>query len=147
MKYVDFPKQFVWKDKEWKVRKASFDTIGRVHSINPAAGDVFYLRILLHYDHCIGKTSFADLRTYEMELCETYQEVCRLLGLFQDDKEWDEVLTEGSITKLSSALRELYITITILLFSMPAKPKELFESKFWNGQMTLFLKQRRKDSN
>ena len=61
-------------------------------------------------------------------MCESYQEVCRQLGLLQDDKEWDEVLTEGSITKLSSALRELFITI--LLFSMPADPKQLFNHHY-----------------
>ena len=61
-------------------------------------------------------------------MCETFQEVCRLLGLLQDDKEWDEALTEGSITKLCPALRELFTTI--LLFSMPANPKELFENHF-----------------
>ena len=61
-------------------------------------------------------------------MCESYQEVCRHLGLLQDDKEWDEVLTEGSITKLSSALRELYVTI--LLFSMPADPKQLFDDHY-----------------
>ena len=61
-------------------------------------------------------------------MCESYQEVCRHLGLLQDEKEWDDVLSEGSITKLSFALRELYITI--LLFSMPADPKQLFESHY-----------------
>jgi hypothetical protein len=134
--YVDFPKKFVWKEKKWNTRKAAFDTIGRVHSIHPAGGDVFYLRMLLHHDHCMGKTSFDDLKTLEGEICESYQEVCRLLELLQDDKEWDDVLTEGSITKLSSALRELFVTI--LLFSMPANPKELFENHYleWTDDFT-----------
>ena len=127
-KYVDFPKKFVWKEKEWKPRKSAFDTIGRVHSVNPAAGDVFYLRMLLHNDHCTGKVSFEDLRTVDGEICETYQEACRLLGLLQDDKEWDEVLNDGSVTKLCPALRELYTTI--LLFSMPANPRELFDNHY-----------------
>ena len=128
IKYVDFPKKFVWKDKTWRERKSAFDTIGRVHSINPAAGDVFFLRMLLHHDHSRGKTSFQDLKMVGGESCETYQEVCRLLGLLQDDKEWDEALTEGSITKLCPALRELYTTI--LLFSMPSNPRELFENHY-----------------
>ena len=128
LKYVDFPKQCVSKDKEWKSRKAALDTIGRVHSIHPAAGDVFYLRMLLHHDHCMGKVSFTELRKVDSQICESYQEVCRQLGLLQDDKEWDEVLKEGSITKLSSALRELFTTI--LLFSMPGNPKELFEEHY-----------------
>ena len=128
VKYVDFPKKCVWKEKEWRTRKAAFDTIGRVHSIHPAAGDVFYLRMLLHQDHCMGKMSFDELRTVNGEMSESYQEICRQLGLLQDDNEWDEVLKEGSVTKLSSALRELFTTI--LLFSMPANPKQLFEDHF-----------------
>ena len=84
----------------------------------------------------MGKASFKDLRTFEGTVCETYQEVCRLLGLLQDDKEWDDVLTEGAATKLSSALRELFVTI--LLFSMPANPKELFETHYleWTDDFT-----------
>ena len=56
---------------------------------------------------------------------ESYQEVCRLLGLLQDDLEWEEVLRDGALTQMCSALRELFVTI--LLFCMPANPKELFE--------------------
>ena len=128
VKYVDFPKKFVWKDKAWRERKSAFDTIGRVHSVNPAAGDVFFLRMLLHHDHSKGKSGFQNLKEVDGAMCETFQEVCRLLGLLQDDKEWDEALTDGSITKLCPALRELFTTI--LLFSLPANPKELFENHF-----------------
>ena len=87
VKYVDFPKQFVWKQKEWRVRKSAFDTIGRVHAMNPAAGDVFFLRILLHHEHSAGKVSFQDMKTVEGEEKETYQDVCRVLGLLQDDQD------------------------------------------------------------
>ena len=96
--------------------------------MNPLAGDVFYLRMLLHTDHCKGKVSFDDLRTVNGESQETYQEVCRILGLLQDDQEWDEILTEGAVTKMCPSLRELFTTI--LLFCSPANPKELFEKHF-----------------
>ena len=130
VKYVDFPKKFVWdsKDKFWKQRKAAFDTIGRVHAMNPLAGDVFFLRMLLHTDHCKGKKCFDDLKTVNGKCQETYQEVCRLLGLLQDDREWDEILTEGAVTKMCSSLRELFTTI--LLFCSPANPRILFEKHF-----------------
>ena len=59
---------------------------------------------------------------------ESYHEVCRVLGLLQDDNEWDEALTEGSLTKMSSALRELFITIVI--FCQPASPKDLFDRHY-----------------
>ena len=128
IRYVDFPKKCVWIEKQWRIRKRAFDTIGRVHAMNPAAGDVYFLRMLLHHDHCAGKGSFQELKTVDGQIQESYQEVCRLLGLLQDDKEWDKVLTEGSVTKLSSALRELFITI--LMFCEPANPKTLFEDHF-----------------
>ena len=67
--------------------------IGRVHTVNPLAGEAFYLRILLHNNHCRGKTSFQAMRTLENgKVCETYQEVCRELGLLRDDLEWQQVL-------------------------------------------------------
>ena len=82
VKYVDFPKSFTWQstNKKWKIRKGAFDTIGRVHSIHPAAGDVFFLCMLLHHDQCKGCTSYENLRTVNGNLLETYQEVCRALG-------------------------------------------------------------------
>ena len=124
--YVDFPEHFTWKDKEWNQRKRGpSDTIGRIHVVNPAAGDVYYLRMLLHHDHCKGKKGFEDLRTIDGHTLETYQEVCRVLGLLQDDREWDEALEEGSLTLMSASLRELYVTI--LMFCMPASPRDLFE--------------------
>ena len=96
--------------------------------MNPLAGDVFYLRMLLHHDHCKGKKSYEDLRTVDGNCLETYQEVCRVLGLLQDDKEWEEVLSEGAATKMSSALRELFVII--LMFCYPANPLELFNKYF-----------------
>ena len=121
--YVDFPKKFVWdKDtKEWRERKQESDTIGRVHSVTPAAGDVFYLRVLLHHSHCKGKTSFKNLMTINRRKKESFQEVCRELGLLQDDKEWDLALAEGAATQMCPALRELFITI--LLFCNPGNTK------------------------
>ena len=140
--YIDFPTQFTYdkKDKEWKPRKRTSYTIGRVHSVNPAAGDVFYLRILLHHDHCKGKTSFKDLRTVsgEEEPCDTYKEVCRRLGLLQDDREWSEALTEAAATGMCPQLRELYVTI--LLYCEPANPKQLFEDH-WEQWVDDFQRQ------
>ena len=96
--------------------------------MNPLSGDVFFLRMLLHTDHCKGKKSFDDLRTVNGECIETYQEVCRLLGLLQDDREWDEIVTEGAMTNMCVSLRELFTTI--LLFCSPANPRDLFEKHF-----------------
>ena len=142
VKYVDFPKHFTWDSgtKTWKERKGAFDTIGRVHSIHPASGDLFFLRMLLHHDHCKGCTSFNNLKKVNGILLETYQDVCRAMGLLQDDNEWGEVLTDGALTKMCPALRELFVTI--LLFCLPANPKELFE-KHWKEWIDDFEKEAR----
>ena len=130
IKYVDFPESLTWNTgkKQWNWRKNVSDTIGRIHSVHPAAGEVYYLRMLLHHDHSKGKRSFEHLKSVDGVVQESYQEVCRQLGLLQDDREWDEALAEGALTAMPSSLRELYVII--VLFCMPANPKELFNNHY-----------------
>ena len=83
-----------------------------LQTVNPLAGETFYLRMLLHHDHCRGKDSFADLRILDNgEQCETYKEVCREPGLLKDDQEWHTVLEESAITKLCPQICELFVVI------------------------------------
>ena len=83
----------------------------------------------MHHDHCRGKLSFDDLKLLDNgRICETYQEVCRELGLLRDDLEWHRVLEESEVTKLCQQIRELFIVI--LMFCQPANPKGLFD-EFW----------------
>ena len=125
--YVDMPQSYTFRDKEWKIRRRGF-SIGRVHTVNPLAGDVFYLRILLHHNHSRGKTSFEDLLEVDGQVLESYQAVCRELGLLSDDQEWSTVLTEAAGTQLCPQIRALYVVF--LLFCQPAHPKKLFDD-FW----------------
>ena len=131
-KYADMPKKNVYdkKTKKWRGRKRGVDTvIGRVHTVNPIAGDVYYLRILLHDDFCRGKTSFQDMLTLQDgTVKETYKAVCLELGLLSDNSEWRRALEESAITATSPQLRELYIII--LMFCMPSNPRELFDEFF-----------------
>ena len=70
------------------------------------------------------------MRTLENgNVCETYQEVCRELGLLRDDQEWQQVLEEASGTQLPAQLRELYVII--LMFCQPSNPCSLF-NEFWS---------------
>ncbi len=135
-KYIDFPKEFTWipNQKTWRVRRTGKGgTIGRIHTIHPLSGDEFYLRILLHHDHCKGAASFIDLRTIDGELCDTYKEVCRWLGLLRDDNEWHDALNEAALTKSCPKIRDLFVTI--LLFCEPSNPLQLFQqhvSEWWD---------------
>ena len=105
LRYVDMPTKFTYnkKDKVWKKRAEGrkCDTLGRVDNVHPAAGDRFYLRMLLNSDHCKGKIGFDDLKTVpgETKACNTYQEACQKLGMLQDDHEWEMVLEEATSTR------------------------------------------------
>ena len=126
-KYIDMPESYTFRDKEWHVRKRGL-SIGRVHTVNPLAGDVFYLRMILHNDHSRGKTSFDDLLEVDGIQYDSYQAVCRQLGLLSDDQEWSMVLQEAAGTQMCSQIRALYVII--LMFCNPADARTLFED-FW----------------
>ena len=131
LKYVDMPKDYTWnkKSKKWKIRSQHSGTIGRVDNIHPAAGDSFYLRMLLNSEHCKGKTSFVDLRTVGGgQPCETYKETCQKLGMLQTDLEWEKALEDASHNRSCVNIRLLYVTI--IVWCAPANPRALFD-KFW----------------
>ena len=130
LRYVDMPKKYTWNKqrKTWKKRVNKSDTIGRVDNVHPAAGDSFYLRMLLNSDYCKGKQGFQDLRTVDTEICATYKEACEKLGMLQDDHEWEIVLEEAGSNTSCSNIRNLYVTIA--LWCEPANPKALFD-QFW----------------
>jgi hypothetical protein len=131
--YCDFPRHFTFdkREKMWNPRVRSqggFPTVGRVHAVHPNAGDIFYLRLLLHNEHAKGKRSFSELRTANGVEYQTFQEACRTLGLLDDDSEWDQALNEASHTGMPSQLRRLFCVLVV--FCNPADPKGLFE-KYW----------------
>ena len=45
--YINFPKYFIFEKGKWKIRKQGTETIGRIFTIHPSAGELFYLRMLL----------------------------------------------------------------------------------------------------
>ena len=134
LRYVDMPTKYTYskKEKKWNKRsdKRKCDTLGRVDNVHPAAGDRFYLRLLLNSDQCKGCGSFEKLRTLPeaKEPCESYQEACRLLGLLQDDREWEMALEEAAATRTCS--NQIGLFVTIALFNNPANPQALF-NQFW----------------
>ena len=129
--YIEMPEQHVYdkKEKEWRLRKRGAPSVGRVHQINPVAGDVYYLRVLLHDDHSSGKTSFEDMLTLpDGRVCETYKQVCLELGLLDDDAEWHGLFESLALTSLCHQLRETFVIV--IMFENPADPLALFE-EFW----------------
>ncbi|CAN1242016.1 ATP-dependent DNA helicase PIF1 [Linum perenne] len=92
--YSDITHAFVWdkQSSQWVIRKKGF-VIGRIASIPPRSGDVFYLRMLL--TKIPGALSFEQLRTVNGHLYQTYQQACQALGLLSNDTEWNDVMMEN----------------------------------------------------
>jgi len=129
--YPDFPQFCVWNtnSKMWTKRQKhqQFTTIGRVYNVHPLMGELYYLRLLLHNKHSLGARSFSELKTLPNGLTvTTYQEVCRQLGLLQEDGEWHQALEEASFMQTPHMIRELFCLI--LQWCNPSDPTALFET-------------------
>lgn len=126
--YMDFPCHWVWNKAErvWTRRKHG-NTIGRMYSISPVAGEQFYLRTLLTI--CKGCKSFEDLRTFDGVLYPTFKAACLARGLLESDDEWCMCLQEAAFQKNGRQLRQLFVII--LVFYEPIYPRQLWE-KFSN---------------
>ncbi|CAN1831046.1 ATP-dependent DNA helicase PIF1 [Linum perenne] len=104
--YSEITHAFTW-DKQasyWVPRKKGF-AIGRVRSIPPRGGDVFYLRMLLC--KIPGALSFEHLRTVNGILCKDYQTACQALGLLSNDDEWHSVMAEVTRWAMPPLIRSL----------------------------------------
>ena len=58
--FLEFPEFFVYNKSQWTLRRQTHSAVGYMPSIQPAAGELHYLRTLLTFVK--GATSFEDLR-------------------------------------------------------------------------------------
>jgi hypothetical protein len=122
--YAAFPEGYTWDSKAWKARAhpgighGGTGAIGRIYFVSPRAGEKYFLRVLLH--HVTGASSFADIRTVDGVVCETFKDACVRRGLLQDDQEWDRCLAEAALTESPASLRSLFAII--LDFNTPKEP-------------------------
>ncbi|XP_015959922.1 uncharacterized protein LOC107483819 [Arachis duranensis] len=98
--YMEYPKKFVYcsNSREWKPRQRGF-SIGRLSFAHPAAGELFYIRILLNVQR--GCTSFRSIRTVNSVTYGTFQEACSAMGFLIDDKEYVSAIKE--VAEIASA--------------------------------------------
>src|SRR5436305_591507 len=95
-------------------------------------------------------TSFENLRTINGILYPSFKEACIVLGLLQDDEEWDQCLKEAGQVQTGAQLRKLFATL--LLFCELTRPEILWEKhisalsddilfqvRYDSGNMTLEL--------
>ncbi|XP_074097687.1 uncharacterized protein LOC141526552 [Cotesia typhae] len=96
--------------------------LGRVYTVHPGNAECIYLRLLLH--EIRGPTSFNDLKTVEGVEHPTFQATCRVLGLLEDDINWDRTLEEASIFDSPYKIRELFAIM--LVFCQVGDPIKLW---------------------
>ena len=89
--YVDFPTDWVWYKDEKKLKKRqSGKSIGKLIYIYLAAGELYYMRLLLN--EIRGSTCYEDLKTVNGMVYSTFQEAYEVLGLLGNDQEWTNAL-------------------------------------------------------
>ena len=111
----------------WLKRKndaPAINVIGRMYSASPRDREKFCLRSLLL--HVRGASSYADLKTYNGVVYDTFQEACLARGLLENDGEWDRALSEGVALLMPQQCRQLFVTI--MTHCQPSDPKQLWET-------------------
>ncbi|CAM9437982.1 unnamed protein product [Laminaria digitata] len=82
----------------------------RVNFCKPDAGDVWYLRLLLHH---IASSGWEDIRTVHGILHDTHNEAARQRGLVQDHEEYNIAFEEAIDFSAPRELRTLLVTLII----------------------------------
>jgi hypothetical protein len=112
--YAEIPIHFVWNpnNNEWLPTKQRGDfKLTRIHSVSPRQRELFFMRLLLL--NVRGPTSFADLRTVNCQVCDTYEQVAVLRHIVQNDDEWLQCLEEAVIHFFPNQLRQLFASILV----------------------------------
>nr|GEW08518.1 DNA helicase [Tanacetum cinerariifolium] len=123
--YLNFPSEFVWyaDGKYWRRRRRiNKSLIGRLTYVHPAAGDLFYLRMLLC--HQTGCKSLPGIQLVNDVVYPTCRAACEALGLLEDDQEWEITLQEAGLTATPTELRTLLAHI--LTFCQVSHPVRLW---------------------
>ena len=123
--YSEFPNKFVYdrKTRTWTERKPGF-SVGRITSVSPSSGELYYLRILL--TKIRGPTSFDDIKKVEGVIHKTFKEACFARGLLKDDREYIAAIQEASTWSLGHSLRKLFVSM--LLCGVIKQPASVWAS-------------------
>lgn len=125
--YCDFLKEWTWdtSSRTWRKRTPA-PKIGRMYYVHPAAGELYYLRMLLMIVK--GAQSYADMRTFNGVVYATYREACEARGILEGDNEWHLLFDEAIQIASSYQLRQLFVIV--VLFCSVSNVRGLFD-KYW----------------
>ena len=134
--YCDVPKYYTWdaSEKVFKRRVQgktvpgyptirATDALGRVYTVHPNNFECFFLRLLLHTIR--GPTSYEVLRTVNRRICATFREACQIMGLLEDNAQWNATMAEAAIVQSPARLRNLFVIL--LLACGPSNPGQLWD--------------------
>ncbi|KAK4521041.1 Isochorismatase domain-containing protein [Mucor velutinosus] len=123
--YQQFPEHMTWKEKKpkrWEARRTDTMSIGRMYYCSPAAGERYYLRLLLTVVR--GATSFSHLRTVNNHEYATFREACMMLHLIEDDGEWTRAFEEAATFASGYAMRSMFVSA--LMFNSLVSPVQIW---------------------
>jgi hypothetical protein len=125
--YCDFPKEWSWDSSNrcWRQRTPCAK-IGRMYYVHPTAGELYYLRMLLMIVK--GAKNYADVRTFDNRVYNTFREACEARGLLEGDNEWNLLFDEAIVSASAYQLRQLFVTV--VLYCSVGNVRALFD-KYW----------------
>jgi len=97
---------YVWKPRTLLKR---FTPLGRMYEFHIRKGDIFYLRVLL--SHVRGPTCFDDVLLYDDVQHTTFKDAAIARGLFRNDAEWYNVLTQVAGFSTAKRLRHVFVSL------------------------------------
>jgi len=97
-----------------------------MYYVHPAAGELYYLRMLLMIIK--GATNYPDVRTFNNRVYSTFREACEARGLLESDNEWSLLFDEAIVSASAYQLRHLFVTV--VLFCSVSDVSALFD-KYW----------------
>jgi hypothetical protein len=105
------------------MRKRGF-AIDRMYYAHPTSDERYYLRMLLNYVK--GATSHEHLRTMDVIEHDTFKNACIVMGLLEDDNEWNQALEEVGIWALGRQLCDMFASM--LMFYEVTNPRQLWDA-------------------
>ncbi|OSX74278.1 hypothetical protein BU14_0297s0005 [Porphyra umbilicalis] len=133
--YSDMPKYFTWvqSQRKWKRRADVVHVgcvpkqLGRVNTVHPSLGDVYYLRLLLQ--RVEGPQSFLELRTYQNIVHPSYRLACAARGMLADNEGvWKDIMEEAVRDYMPYQIRDLFAALVV--HGPPPDVPSLFDTYF-----------------
>jgi hypothetical protein len=97
-----------------------------MYYVYPAAGELYYLHMLLIIVK--GVRNYAEVRTFNNIVYNTFREACEARGLLESDNEWTVLFDKAIVHASSYQLRQLFVMVVLRCYV--SNVRALFD-KYW----------------